>query len=315
VQDDKAAGRRTDRLLAMIPHILVVALIVVGLVAMNPRTMVRAASRQVRGVVHRGPQERPATASWIVEPEQLMAKVKTGVWRSAVPISGSLKLYNQRDSGDGETAGPTWSIAAGAGNVCCFVSRLWYDYNSGDWSYYVPYANPAWQWFMPSGYDPGLAEGEVAYVYGVCDTTETAGPSGTWPTAQVVKLASGTSSLTLNYMMEFGTSRLYRERTSSPSTGRDASPVYAKETTVTDTWEDVDHPWTYTVTFGNISWTGTQAWTELVPGEYGWWPVLSAPGGVELFWCQKDGVEGHTYAESIAKVDNTGVDFSGGTKT
>ena len=92
---------------------------------MNPRTMVRAASRQVRGVVHRGPQDKPQhVITWTVEGQANMAKVKTAVTRTQTPITGTLSLYNQRDSGDAETPGPTWGIAVGPGNVVCYITRV-----------------------------------------------------------------------------------------------------------------------------------------------------------------------------------------------
>lgn len=312
----EVATERGRRILQVALYLLALGLVGAVVLGGNPRTMVRAASRQVRGVVHRGPQDKPQhVITWTVEGQANMAKVKTAVTRTQTPITGALKLYNQRTSGDAETCGPTWSIAIGAGNVVLFASRVYYDYNASLYAYVVPYSDPPMVWFIPEEQAPTFAEGEVGYMYGLADGNETTGPSGTWPAPVLVKLASGTNSLTLNYSMQFGCQRLYRERTSSPSTGRDASPVYAKETKVEDSWVDVDHPWTYNVSLGSITWTGTQAWTELVPDEWGWWPFLAAPGGVQMFFCQHEGTASTTYADISALVNGEGLDFTGGSKT
>jgi len=301
----------------MVPYILAAGLLLGGLATMNPRTMVRAASRQVRGIAHRGPQDKPQhVITWTVEGTENMAKVKTAVTRTQTPITGALKLYNQRTSGDAETCGPTWGIAIGAGNVLLFASRVYYDWDNMMYAWVVPYIDSPMAWSMiPEAQDPSFAEGEVGYMYGIADSNQTVGPMGTWPSPVLVKLASGVSTLTLNYSMQFGCQRLYRNRTSTPSTGRDASPVYAKETTVADEWVDVAHPWTYNVSLGSITWSGTQAWTEFKPDEWGWWPYLSAPGGVQMFFSQHEGTASTTYADISAKVNGVGLDFTGGSKT
>ena len=303
------------KLLVLVPYVLAVGL-VVGCIGMNGdvRKLGGAVRHKVEGLRPQPPEQK-TVLTWTVKPEQIMAAVKTGVTKSAVPYTGTLTLTNQRDSGDADNPGPTWAVAVGAGNVVCYLSRIWWDNNVMLYAYCVPYTNPSMVYYIPEAQAPSFSEGEIGFIYGLADGNETTGPSGTWPSPVITKLASGVSSISVNYSMAFGCKRLYRTRTSSPSTGRDASPVYAKETTVSDAWQDVDHPWTYNVSLGTISWTGTQAWTELVPDEYGWWPFLAAPGGVQMFFCQRQGLEGKDYAEVSAKVNGVGLDFTGGTKT
>jgi hypothetical protein len=242
--------------------------------------------------------------------------VKTGVTRTSTPISGTFKLSNQRDSGDAENCGPTWGVAAGAGNVVVFLSRIYYDYNANSYCHVVPYwIDEPTVWYWLPDQQPSFAEGEVGYAYGIVDSSETSGPSGTWPDRQVIKLSSGETSIELDWTMNFGCQRLTRSRTATPSSGRDASPVYAQETSVEDGWVDVDHPWPYHVTFGSIDWEGTQVWTELVPDEWGWWPYLSAPGGVQALFVQNDGIGEKTYAETTLQIDGTDLNFTNGAKT
>lgn len=242
-----------------------------------------------------------------------MAKVKTACTRTATPITGTLSLYNQRDSGDAETPGPTWGIAVGPGNVVCYITRVYYDYAQSSYAYRIPHHPDTYIAYFPSNQQPTFAEGEIGFMYGLWDDNETTGPAGTWPAPVLVKLPAGVSTLALDYSMQFGCQRLYRERTSTPSTGRDASPVYAHETQCTDTWEDEGHPWPYVVTFGGISWYGTQRWVD--ESYYtGWDPYLSAPGGASLFFAQNNGSMGTTYADVSVKIDGTGLDFSGGHK-
>ncbi len=49
---------------------------------------------------------------------------------------------------------------------------------------------------------------------------------------------------------------LWREESTSPSGSRDASPVYAKDVTETDSWQSLDEV-TWTITFGGLSYSGT----------------------------------------------------------
>lgn len=245
-----------------------------------------------------------------------MAKVKTAVIRSSAPLSGKIKLTNQRTSGDGQEPGPTWSVAAGAGNAMCWVSRLWWDYNSSEWSYYLPYQDPPAQGFIPAASGPDLQEGDIAFAYGIADTSLTPGPSNVWPQYQVIILPSGTDTLELEYSLSFGCQRLYRERTVAISTGRDSAPVYAVETHVADTWQDTAHPWSYTMAFGGITFTGAQQWIQL-PGEteYSWYPFLSAPEGMQFFFSQRDGVSGKGYAKITAEADRASLNFTGRSRT
>jgi hypothetical protein len=281
--------------------------LVVGLGAMKPARVIQAIRSQAQ-------QDLRPRQTLVCDASDYMS-VKTGVTRTATPISGTFKLSNQRDSGDSETCGPTWSVAAGGGNVVVFLSRIYYDNDAMSYCYVVPYMDPPSVWFFPPDAQPSFGIGEIGYAYGIADSNETTGPSGTWPGVQVAKLSTGTNSIELNWSMTFGCQRLRRSRTSSPGSGRDASPVYAQETSAVDGWEDVDHPWSYDVTIGSISWKGTQAWTELVPDEWGWWPYLSAPGGVQAMFVQKDGLSGNTYAETTLQIDGADLNFTGGTKT
>lgn len=246
-----------------------------------------------------------------------MAKVATAVTRAATPITGHLKLYNQRDGRENTEGGPTHAVGAGAGNVFCYLARIFYDYNSGYWSFYCPYWDPYAQQRFLTSYD-GPAEGALPFVYGITDADELG--RGTWPEAVVVELTGTAGDVSVAFSMTFGCQQLYRERTATASTGRDAAPVYAKETVVADSWVDANHPWTYNVSLGSITWAGTQGWHTITdeedPDYPGWWePNLTAPGGVSFHYCQKDGAEGVKYASVDAQVNGVGLNFTGGTKT
>lgn len=239
-----------------------------------------------------------------------MAAVNTNTYKASVPITGTLKLTNQRDSGNGQDPGPTWAVAVGAGNVLCYVSRLWWNYSSGEWSYYIPFTNFLfYQGFIPAQNGPDLQEGDIAFVYNIFDTELNSAP-GPYPAQQLIVLTSGQSSISLDFEMKFGNLRLTRERTSTAATGRDSAPVYSAETSVKDAWVETGHPWSYYVKFGDITWSGTQTWVE---EEYytGWSPFLSAPGGVQFFYGQKDGITGHEYADLSAAIDGSDLNFTG----
>lgn len=261
------------KLLVLVPYLLAVGLVVGCIGLSGDFGKLGMAVRHEVAALHKGPPERKTVLTWTVEPEQIMAAVKTGVTKSAVPYTGTLTLTNQRDSGNADDPGPTWAVAVVVGNVVCYLSRIWWNYDAWLYAYCVPYS-ASFMYTIPQAQAPSFSEGEIGFIYGLIPEQEAPsfaeGEIG-GPSPVITKLAAGVSSISVNYSMAFGCKRLYRTRTSSPSTGRDASPVYAKETTVSDAWQDVDHPWTYNVSLGTISWTGTQAWTELVPDEYYDW--------------------------------------------
>jgi len=201
-------------------------------------------------------------------------------------------------------------VAVTVGNIHCFLSRMFYDNDAGEWSFYVYYGATPQQQFL-GAYDPGCTGDELPYIYGVRDSAEES--LGTWPGSVVVKIGTGVSTVSVDYSITVNDSILTRERTSSPATGRDGSPVYAHETSAADAWVAADPPWTYAVTLGTISWSGTQEWDAVNE----WWePNLSdVGGGIGFVFCQNGGVADTDYESVAVAIGGTNLNFAGRVKT
>jgi hypothetical protein len=285
-----------------------------GIVVMcaGPHVALREARRQLQGAgIGRAQKPTVETLRWTVPKEELMAAVKTATTRTGAVVTGTLSLTNQRTpSNSAEGPGPSWGVAVTVGNIHCFLSRMFYDNDAGEWSFYVYYGATPQQQFL-GAYDPGCTGDELPYIYGVRDSAEES--LGTWPGSVVVKIGTGVSTVSVDYSITVNDSILARERTSAPATGRDGSPVYAHETATEDAWVAADPPWTYAVTLGTISWSGTQEWDAVNE----WWePNLSdVGGGIGFDFCQNGGTADTDYASIALQVGGIDLNFDHRHKT
>ena len=95
--------------------------------------------------------------------------------------------------------------------------------------------------------------------------------------------------------------RLNRTLATSPGTGRESSPVYAKECAITDAWEDLpEADEAAEVTFGSLSHTMT-----------GPDPYLAALNSITWNWKQRRGNAGVVYARVSLEWDEVPVNFDG----
>jgi hypothetical protein len=110
----------------------------------------------------------------------------------------------------------------------------------------------------------------------------------------------------LPFSVTVGAQRLNRTETTSYGSGRDGKPVYAKEVSEADAWEDVANPWPFSVTFGNLSASGTQWYAE-----ESWQPAFGLLNTVALYVNQFTGVTGYTYVDVELAWSAVDLDFSG----
>lgn len=95
--------------------------------------------------------------------------------------------------------------------------------------------------------------------------------------------------------------RLNRTLATSPGTGRESSPVYAKECAITDAWEDLpEADEAAEVTFGSLSHTMT-----------GPDPYLAALNSITWNWKQRRGNAGVVYARVSLEWEEVPVNFDG----
>ena len=121
----------------------------------------------------------------------------------------------------------------------------------------------------------------------------------------------GPYTVSAAYSIRTTGARVHRERTSSPGTGRDNSPVYARETSATDTWHDLDPPLSWVASFGSLSSSGTQY-------DFGgtWFPrSITQLGGIALSWGMNTANSGLTFATITVDWSAVALDFSGMSKT
>jgi len=211
--------------------------------------------------------------------------VKTQVYDSAQTVSGGLAVRNQTWLG---IRAPTnmWEIAAGG-----FYLRI-VDVTENGWS----------------GPDP-----------------QPAPPAGTAFTfAAVVKDAAlemyeahefyylpvgGPYDIELPYSITVTGQRLTRTESTTYGAGRDGKPVYAKEVTETDAWENI-RPMSWDLTFGNLSSSGTQTGSDPM-----WEPDIAPVTGISITIAQANGATGVSYADVTVVWSACDLDFSGMGKT
>lgn len=219
--------------------------------------------------------------------------VKTQVYDSAQTVSGVLAVRNQDQPGVYSEA-PTKEVHVGAAGI----SLVLMDITGADWSTLGPDATPLDPYpsppmnnrmvFMYSLF--GSEEGDPIqrqYIYFNDDT----------PTPWDIELA---------FSVTVGAQRLNRTETTTKGTGREGTPVYAKEVTETDAWEEVGNPWDFSVTFGNLSAEGTQWYAE-----ESWQPAFTLLDVIAFYTNQFTGTTGRTYAELELSWSATEVNFDG----
>ncbi len=95
--------------------------------------------------------------------------------------------------------------------------------------------------------------------------------------------------------------QLLRTETTTPGTGRDASPVYAAEVDEVDVWTGLI-PVGYTVSFGDLSWSGTNPNPGMAP------PIAISSVGFQVI--QHKGLIGVQYADLVLDWAGVDCDFS-----
>jgi len=114
----------------------------------------------------------------------------------------------------------------------------------------------------------------------------------------------GSWDIELDYSIMISGQRLWRTRTHSPGQGRDASPVFAKETAVADEWK-AKSPLTWDVSFGDLVWsTDPYPTITVIPIKNAMWHVI-----------QHKGKTGYTYADVSVNWSSVEVSFDGMGKT
>ena len=296
----------------MVPYILAAGLLLGGLASMNPRSMVRAASRQVRGIVHRGPQTKPQpeTTKWTLPGKRIMAKVKTAVTDGGAELTGTFTLYHAEELYSEKR--PLHTLSIDGGGVSCGLAAAYWNGNVGRYCYDLSSLGVGSTWEIPG---ESYEEGKGVFVCWIGESVwagedpETKYQNaGVVATALITKTASDPTPWTVsaNYSLAVSACRLYRERTSSPTTGRDAAPVYAHETKVEDTWQIVN-PGSVVVSCGAATLSDTQTWNAAVEQ---WNPILTQVDPASLGWYPHGGASGRDYGAISLQWDGEDMIFT-----
>ena len=264
-------------------------------VAFDPQWVLGVAKRAVYG-----PPPEPVSASVTVTPDGAVSidgkewrepvATKTQVTDAGQTVSGVITLTNLDQPLLGKTPVRVCSVTGGG------VEVGFEDITETGWAGADPQPDP------PDGAEATF----VRYIYtdpddqlyGACHDF-------------VYLSAGGPYELSAAYSIRTTGSRVHRERTSSPGTGRDNSPVYARETSVTDTWHDLDPPLSWVASFGSLASSGTQ---YDVGGT--WFPrSITQLAGISLGWGMNTANSGLTFATITVDWSAVALNFSGMSKT
>lgn len=214
---------------------------------------------------------------------------KTQVTDGVSRVSGTITLSNLNQPMHDET--PVQLCAVHAGSAFCYIT----DITAVGWGGADPQPDPpegTMASFCVRLYNPtpgaGPIHDEHYFVY-----VPTAGPYG----------------FSVDYNVAISYQRLWRDRTDAPTHGRDNSPVYASDTTMTDSLV-LEYPASIDATFGSLTWTETQ--TEWAPDV--WEPPLEALSGVTLNYSMMSCTAGYEFARITVNWNGVAANFSGRSK-
>lgn len=234
-----------------------------------------------------GPPPEPVSVSLTVTPDGSVSidgervrdgmATKTQVTDGTQRLTGALSVYNQSQPGVYSDA-PTKQVSLLAGGV---VLRLT-DITLTGWSGPAPYPS------APAGT-------QFTFAAEILST----GPMG-FESHEFYYLASGSGgNLSVPFSVGITGYRVNRALSTSPGTGRENSPVYAKEVSITDTL--AVEPIAWEITFGNLSESGDEE------GDTG----VTAITFLQVDWEQFTGVTGYKYCGVSLDWSEVELDFTG----
>jgi len=220
-------------------------------------------------------------------------KTKTQVTSAASFVSGIIGVYNQEQYPILISA-PTQSISLSTGGINCCIE----DISTSGWS--GPDPQPAPPGNCELTFAVYIEVGGIAapgyiikheFVYFCADTAKP------WDIERKYSIATT------------GTERLWREEETSYSAGRHGKPVYSAEVAESDEWLNTDtQPWSWAVTFGDLSSSGTQTWYS---GPGAWGPGLGPITGLQALFTHHKGTSGYKYGGITIDWAGVPVDLSG----
>jgi len=209
---------------------------------------------------------------------------KTQVFDGTAHIEGTISMRNQ-DVLAGISL-PTKVVAVGAGGIYCVLRDV--STETALWNGY-----PNWE----NGHDFA-----VAIFIGFAYDTPTSG-------VNFVFFDTGDPTpweVSVDYDFSISGNQLYRNETQNPRDSR-TNVCYADEVKYTDSWTAI-HPIIWSVTFGSLTYSGTQVWDPLLPG---WTPELIGPiVNFSFYFDQHKGTGSTRYADADAAWDGVDVNFS-----
>lgn len=243
-----------------------------------------------------------------------MAKVKTATTDGGAKLTGTFTLYHAEELYSEKR--PLHTLSIDGGGVSCGLAAAYWNGDVGRYCYDLSTLGVGGTWEIPG---EAYEEGKGVFVCWIGESVwagedpETKYQNaGVVATALITKTASDPTPWTVsaNYSLTVSACRLYRERTATASTGRDAAPVYAHETKVEDTWQIIN-PGSVVVSCGAASLSEVQTWNAAVEQ---WNPILTQVDPATLGWYPHGGASGRDYGAITLLWDGVDMVFTGGSK-
>lgn len=195
-----------------------------------------------------------------------MAKVKTATRDTGSSVSGTLTLYHAEETYSGRP--PVYALGVTAGVQSCGLAVAYWDNDAGVYKYDLSSLGVGGSWELTGeSYEEGkrIFIAWIGQAVWAGEDPETKYQNAGVVATALTRLYAGVDAtpwtVSVNWSIAVTSSHLWRERTATASTGRDSAPVYAHETTVTDTWI-ADRPASASVQCGGATLTTAQTWNS-----------------------------------------------------
>jgi hypothetical protein len=300
-------AERSGWMMKAIGNVLVsVVVFVVVVAALALAFDTKGCTEVAKRVVYGPPQEpvsvrleisRDGRIEFCGEPEESTVATKTQVYEGAGVVSGTLRVAHQDKAFFISCATPYAMVDVGGWKFCIE------DITTSGW---------AGSMSANAGQDPQPSAPDGTAATFAIWAESNVGPPGyyaTWHEFEYFAVGGEPWSMERDFSISVSGRRLNRTGATTAGTGRVGKPVYAREVSYTDAWEDLDQPWDYAVSYSGWSMSGTQTADPFAPELY--IPGLLAIDSVYVSMESHKGLAGYDFVDVELNWDDAPLELGG----